>query len=425
MNHVKRKTKSRMLQSLIMLAIFFALLPQINAITESELRSRINERNDEIAKLEKEIAVYQETLSHTEEKSQTLQGEVVRITTQIKKLSTDIRLTQNRIHATELQIEELDEEISNQEQQIYIQRNALAETLQTMQQSDAYSLIEVLLQNKRISDFFGHLEDMQSLEESIHDDLENLRGLKTLLEEERASRTNRHTELSFLQNELDDRRSIEEFSKKEKATLLSITKNEEQQYQQLLSEREQKRGEMLDEILRIEDELRRLIDPSAIPEAGGILVLPLKGSAVLTQSFGNTPDSKILYNGKPHNGIDLKASVGTPLYAAGSGFIKEIGNTDAFPGCLSYGKWILIEHPNNLSTLYAHLSKISVQKGDSIIQSDLIGYTGATGYATGPHLHFTVYDASTVQFRSSKLPGSTCQFLPYGGYLNPLAYLNQ
>jgi len=143
----------------------------------------------------------------------------------------------------------------------------------------------------------------------------------------------------------------------------------------------------------------------------------------LTQSFGNTPDSKILYNGKPHNGIDLRADVGTPLYAAENGVIKEIGDTDAFVGCLSYGKWILIEHANNLATLSAHLSRIAVAKGQTVTRGDLIGYTGATGYATGPHLHFTVYDASTVQFKKSTVPGSNCRFLPYGGYLNPLAYL--
>ena len=94
-----------------------------------------------------------------------------------------------------------------------------------------------------------------------------------------------------------------------------------------------------------------------------------------------------------------------------------------FPGCLSYGKWILIKHPNNLATLYAHLSQISALRGSIITRGDLIGYTGDTGYATGPHLHFTVYDAHTVQFRASNVPGSNCKYLPYGGYLNPLAYL--
>ena len=412
---------------MIRLFIFIILLfsPMYSfAASESELRDRMEAQQKEIQKLEEEIATYQKTLSATEDQSKTLQKEVARIEIQIKKLNADMRLTQNRISSTQLQIEELDESITEHETKMEAQRRALAETLQAVYQADTNSLIEVLLGHERISDFFGSLEDIEKLERSIHDDLADLRDLKNTLEQERDSRQEQKKTLSTLSQELQSRRTIEEGAKKSKNTLLSATKNEETRYQQLLKERETKREAMLNEIQRIEDELRRLIDPSAIPASQtGVLAWPLKGNIMLTQSFGNTPDAKILYNGKPHNGIDLGAPIGTPLYAADSGEVWETGNTDAFSGCLSYGKWVLIKHPNNLATLYAHLSQIGVTRGTSVTRGDLIGYTGDTGYATGPHLHFTVYDASTVQFRSSKIPGSNCQYLPYGGYLNPLAYL--
>ena len=412
---------------MIRLFIFIILLfsPMYSfAASESELRDRMEAQQKEIQKLEEEIATYQKTLLATEDQSKTLQKEVARIETQIKKLNADMRLTQNRISATQLQIEELDESITEHETKMEARRHALAETLQAVYQADTNSLIEVLLGHERISDFFGSLEDIEKLERSIHDDLADLRDLKNALEQERDSRQEQKKTLSTLSQELQSRRTIEEGAKKSKNTLLSATKNEETRYQQLLKERETKREAMLNEIQHIEDELRRLIDPSAIPASQtGVLAWPLKGNIMLTQSFGNTPDAKILYNGKPHNGIDLGAPIGTPLYAADSGEVWETGNTDAFSGCLSYGKWVLIKHPNNLATLYAHLSQIGVTRGTSVTRGDLIGYTGDTGYATGPHLHFTVYDASTVQFRSSKIPGSNCQYLPYGGYLNPLAYL--
>ena len=408
----------------LILFITFTFTITIFAATESELRVRIEERNAEIKKLEAEIVVYQQTLSETAQKSKTLQNEVYRIETQIKKLSTDIRVTENKIGATELEIEELDAGILQKNERIEQQRSALAETLQIVYQEDGNSIVELLLQNGSLSDFFSALEDIQNLEQSIHEDLADLRELKEILEEERVSREERKGDLVRLRRELDARKDIEENAKGEKKTLLTVTKNEETRYQQLVVERAAKREAMLAEIQRTEDELRSLINPSHLPSARqGVLAWPLAGSILLTQSFGNTPDSKILYNGKPHNGIDLKASVGTPVYAAEAGVVREIGDTDAFPGCLSYGKWILIEHPNNLATLYAHLSRIGAAKGQAVARRELIGYSGSTGYATGPHLHFTVYDASTVQFRSSKIFGSACNYLPYGGYLNPLAYL--
>ncbi|TSC68143.1 MAG: peptidase M23 [Parcubacteria group bacterium Gr01-1014_66] len=406
--------------------IFFSnvLLHEAYGATEIELRARMEAQQKEIQQLEEEIAAYQKTLQETTAQSKTLQQEVTRIETQVKKLNSDMRLTQKRIIATELQIEDFDGNIIKNESKMEVQRRALAETLQAVYQTDGNSLMEVFLQHEHLSDFFGSLEDIQHLEQSIHDDLASLRELKTVLQDERAARTQQKDSLSKLNRELENRRAIEEDAKQSKKILLTVTKNEEARYQQLLREREAKREAMLAETQRIEDQLRQLINPSVLPESHqGVLGWPLKGNVVLTQNFGNTPYSQILYNGKPHNGIDIRAPIGTPIYAAESGEVWETGNTDAFPGCLSYGKWVLIKHPNNLSTLYAHLSQIGSIRGSSVSRGDLIGYTGDTGYATGPHLHLTVYDSSTVQFRSSKIPGSNCQYLPYGGYLNPLAYL--
>jgi len=68
-----------------------------------------------------------------------------------------------------------------------------------------------------------------------------------------------------------------------------------------------------------------------------------------------------------------------------------------------------------LTTLYGHLSRIVVQKGDFVKRGQVIGYSGQTGYATGPHLHFTVYAKTTFYMGPSKV----CGPMPYGGDLNP------
>lgn len=413
------------LYAFVIAAIFFitaAATPTI-AATETELRARINDRNAQIEKLEREIAAYQKTLAETADTSNTLKKEISRIETQIKKLNADIRLTENRIGATQLELEDIQNEIEDTENNIERGKGALAATLKTIHEQDNQSLVEIMLKHNRVSDFLNDLQNIESLEGSIQESMRELREFKTVLEEERSQQEQYKRDLTALRGELGDRTTIEETARKNRAALLSATKNQEAQYQKILAEREKQRELVLQEIQRIEDDLRKLINPADIPQArSGVLAWPIK-SAVLTQNFGNTPDAQILYNGKPHNGIDIKASIGTSVFAAEAGVVREIGDTDAFPGCLSYGKWVLIEHPNNLSTLYAHLSLIRTQKGDTVTREQLIGYSGATGYATGPHLHFTVYDTKTVQFKSSTVPGSRCKFLPYGGYLNPMAYL--
>ena len=415
----------------LVIAIFsFSLIPyslfviQVNAATETELRARLQERNNQIKALEEEIARYQQSLSENRQQSKTLTGEITRLENEIKKLNADITLTGKRIEATELQISELEIEITDKEANIEKNKEVLSEVLKSMYEAEHESTMEVLLKNNKISDFFGDMQQIQNLEVSIQENLFNLKELKASLEDELQSKEEKKNSLVHLHSELDDKKSIQQSTQGKKRTLLSETKNQESVYQHTLKTKEEQRKLVLEEIQRSEDELRKLINPASLPESRtGVLSWPVKGRAVLTQSFGNTPDSRILYNGKPHNGIDIGAASGTSIYAAEGGIVREIGNTDAFPGCLSYGKWILIEHPNNLSTLYAHLSLIKVSRGQSVNRDDLIGYSGATGYATGPHLHFTVYAAKTVEFRSSSVAGSQCRFLPYGGYLNPMAYL--
>lgn len=408
---------------LIIILLLSPVVTATHAATETELRARINDRNAQIEQLEKEIAAYQKTLAATADKSNTLKQEISRIETQIKKLNADIRLTESRIGATQLELEDIQGEITDTEYKIERGRRTLAATLKTIQEQDNESLMELMLKYERVSDFLNDLQHIENLEISIQETVAELREFKVMLEDERAKQEQRKQDLTALRGELRDRTSIEETARTSRATLLTATKNQETQYQKILAEREKQRELVLQEIQRIEDDLRKLINPADLPQArSGTLAWPVKG-AILTQNFGNTPDAQILYNGKPHNGIDIKASIGTPVYASEAGVIRELGDTDAFSGCLSYGKWVLIEHPNNLSTLYAHLSLIRAQKGDTVTREQLIGYSGATGYATGPHLHFTVYDAKTVQFKSSTVPGSRCKFLPYGGYLNPMAYL--
>lgn len=83
-----------------------------------------------------------------------------------------------------------------------------------------------------------------------------------------------------------------------------------------------------------------------------------------------------------HSAIDFDGSYGDLIYAAGSGTVIEAGWYD------SYGYKLTIDHGNGYKTVYAHCSKLLVEVGQEVTKSEEIAYVGATGYATGPHLHF-------------------------------------
>ncbi|MFH1175461.1 MAG: peptidoglycan DD-metalloendopeptidase family protein [bacterium] len=96
--------------------------------------------------------------------------------------------------------------------------------------------------------------------------------------------------------------------------------------------------------------------------------------------------------GRTHanNGVDISNSDGGPIYAAADGTVILADSTGYNGG---YGKYIKIKHPNNVETLYAHLSKINVAQGQWVTQGTIIGLMGNTGRSTGTHLHFEVHGA--------------------------------
>ena len=85
---------------------------------------------------------------------------------------------------------------------------------------------------------------------------------------------------------------------------------------------------------------------------------------------------------RAHNGVDYGAPSGTPVRTVGDGVVEQAGWQSG------YGNVVSVSHGNERSTVYAHLSKVEVHKGDRVEQGQRVGLVGATGWATGPHLHF-------------------------------------
>ncbi|MEL7214862.1 MAG: M23 family metallopeptidase, partial [Pseudomonadota bacterium] len=88
---------------------------------------------------------------------------------------------------------------------------------------------------------------------------------------------------------------------------------------------------------------------------------------------------------RQHNGFDFAAPTGTPIYASATGRVIMAGTLGA------YGKMIKIRHDFGYDTLYAHLHRIRVDRGDIVERGDLIGDMGSTGRSTGPHLHYEIH----------------------------------
>jgi len=110
-------------------------------------------------------------------------------------------------------------------------------------------------------------------------------------------------------------------------------------------------------------------------------VEPVKGYTVNSRFGIRTLNGRT----RPHEGVDIAAPQGTGVYSAAEGEVLRTGYDAG-----GYGRFIEIRHPNGMSTLYGHLSRVDVATGDRIGSDERIGLVGTTGRSTGPHLHFEV-----------------------------------
>jgi len=387
----------------------------------NDLKSQIDAKNEEIQKLEEEMKQYKGSIEGAQTLAKTLNAQIAKLNAEIKALNTQISLTSTKISKKELEIRQLGYEIENTETAMIERQKAIKGILISLNQSEENTAFEVFLKFGTISDFFTELENIEVLNGKIRENFGQLQDLKAELGTKKNSAEFASKDLKTLKSELVDQKLIQEQGKTEKNSVLKLTKNKESLYQKLLRETETKRAEIAAEIRAIESELTKLIDLSSLPPFGrGVLLKPIDGGT-LTQLFGKTEFAAVtdVYGNGVHNGVDFKASVGASIFAADKGVVKAVGNSDLVCNKGSYGKWILIDHPNKLATLYAHLSLIKVTQGQNVNRGDIIGLSGNTGYTTGPHLHFTVYDSRTVELRKSRV----CGILPYGGYLDPMLYI--
>lgn len=418
----------------VLVGLLLYPLSSANAARVDELRNEIKNYGSEIQKIEQEISEYSERLSETRQKSNTLQSEIERIDTTRKKLSADINLTENKIYSTTLNLEKIGLEINATKSQITENKSVVAEAIRNINFADEESLVEIFLTHNSLSDFLQETNTLEQLQFKMQNSLTELRSKQNQLSDQLVEEQAEKEELSTLKTRLSSQKSIADENRREQSTLLAATKNQESNYQTILAQKLARKKQIESEIKRIEEQIRVEIDPNTLPStASGVLLWPVKERRI-TQYFGNTPfasQNPQVYSGNGHNGIDLAASVGTPIFAAASGRVIGVDDTDRVCPGASYGKWVLIEHNNGLSTLYAHLSHSAVKEGDTVSAGQEIAYAGNSGYTTGPHLHFEVLASKAVRVTDgiTELKSKSCAGAVYriplsgfNGKLNPLSY---
>lgn len=405
--------------------------------TTPTLDQQIAQQNAAISELDSEIAQYQSALTATTQQKNTLQNQLSQINLSIKKTTASISATQHQITSTNLQLTQLGQQIGTTQQSIDTDTQAVAETIRTLNEAESRPLIVQIIASDNLADAWQDIDDTMTVQSAVNSAIQNLTKQEATLSQAKSQTQTKQQQLQTQQQTLKTQQGSLTATQQTQSQMLAQTKSQESNYQSIIAQKKAQEASFESQLNDLKAQYNQQVNPDQITAASaGVLQWPIYGTIRITQYFGDTPFASAhapLYSGHGHDGLDIGAPIGTPVHAALSGVILATGNTDSVKSCVggSFGKWVMIKHDNGLNTMYAHLSQISVAQGQSVATGDVIGYSGETGYATGPHLHFGVYVSAVTQIIQlgqatgghGACSAAVMPVPPVSGYLNPLNYL--
>ena len=303
---------------------------------------------------------------------------------QLQRTSDKIEVATEYIEVLKQGISDKRAEIAHEEENITRTYSSILQRMRVTYEQDDETLLEILLSADGITDLLSRVERLSSLLDYDNRLKHNYEDAKESLEKAKADLDEKLETQIALEAELEeDIAELEVLIKNNDDYIATLESNEEYAYREHVRRKEEE--ELLEKELDeyIAEQLRK----SEAEYVGGQFGWPLNGATnyVVTCRHGwRTYQIYGYWTTDYHNGIDLRCSIGTEVYAANAGTVV-IATYHA-----SYGYYVLIDHGGGYSTLYAHNSKLLVTPGQQVKRGDVISYSGNTGYSSGPHLHFEI-----------------------------------
>lgn len=341
------------------------------ASSVTALEKKQDQLNAQIKALEKELA-------NAKKDQASAMNQKNILSSQISAYQEDIENTNSLIAAYEKQITE--------QEQLIVQNTAdyddLYENLKTrirvMYENGNVSYLEVLLTSASLSDLLSRADVVNAIVDSDNEKLQDLLEARNAIEEAKQKLENTKTSLETKKSELNDKKSQLTKKKNEADALLADLSKQVMSNKQNIAKLEAEEEKIAKEIAEAAKEAS-----NKKQYVGGSFLWPLTGYTRISSYFGMRTHP-ITGKYKLHTGIDLPAPKGTPILSANYGtVIRAEYNT-------AYGNYVMVDHGGNKKTLYAHMSKMSVKKGDEVSKGQKLGEVGTTGYSTGNHLHFEI-----------------------------------
>ena len=379
---------------LLLLPMVTMILGGAGAVTQSEIdalkaeQAASQARQDE---LEEQLADVEADQAEAQQRRQLLQAQLDAINNEIENIDKQIAYYDQEIAQKE---EEQAEAEANEEAQYEL----FCQRVRAMEEEGTVSYWSILFNSESFSEMLDRLADIDAVmayDNQVMDELiairEEIIALRTQLEtsraEEQAARDQQAAKQAEQQAKVAEAQKLLDQINADVAEVNRQLDAESEAAAEIQAEIAQKQKQL--------EEQRRQNNITIDSETS--YLWPLPGYYRLSSLFGYRIHP-ITGEAHSHTGIDIPAPGNTPILACKSGQVV----TSAYH--YSYGNYVVIDHGNGNSTLYAHMSSRAVSEGDMVTQGQTIGYVGTTGSSTGNHLHLEVRDNYTRVDPESKFP---------------------
>lgn len=413
------------LVAVMVLSLIVGILPHdASAVSSSELKNQLDELQAQKDGITDQIEALESQQSANLEDIEGIIAQKEVIEQQVALLYAEVDNVNAQIAAYSLLIADKQEELEEAEERLAELNEKNKERIRAMEEGGKLSYWSVLFQANDFSDLLDRVNMVQEIAVADQRRLDEMARVaaevaqtQKELEVEKASLEHTKAELEAAQAELDDKnaeadallaelvavseglQAIHEQFEKEEEEFLDRLLQKEQEYNDKLQEEEVSRQASIQASIQESIEESRRNEATQPTSSGStdpnVDVDGIRWITPVAYSYVSSPFG---YRWHPvtgewamHNGVDLPASKGTPIYATRSGYVT-IATYHR-----TAGNYVTINHQDGYSSVYMHMTRYVVSKGEYVKAGQLIGYVGSTGRSKGDHLHFGIsYNGSYV-----------------------------
>ena len=379
---------------LMLLPMISMIISSAGAVTQSEIDALKKEQQESQAKQEE----LKDQLAEAEAEQAAAQQKRQLLTEQLNAINAEIDNINAQISYYDGEIAQKEEERKEAEAREAEQYELFCQRVRMMEEQGTVSYWSILFNAEDFSDLLDRIADVDAVMAYDNEVMDQLIATREELERLQADLESARAEEQAAKEQQEAKKAEQQAKVAEAQALVDQINADVAEVNRQLDEESAAASEIQAEIAKKQKQLEeeRKQNNIVISSETGYL-WPLPGYYRLSSQFGYRihPITGVAHS---HTGIDIPASGGTPILAAKSGQVV----TSAYH--YSYGNYVVIDHGNGNSTLYAHMSSRAVSEGQMVTQGQVIGYVGTTGSSTGNLLHFEVRDNYTRVDPESKFP---------------------